>query len=216
MSKITVIGAHGKVAQKLIPILVERGDEVTGIIRNADQEGDIRELGATPLVLDVQSADEAALAAAFDGQDAVIWSAGAGGGDPERTYAVDRDAAIRSMDAATKAGADRYVMVSYMGAGPDHGVPEDNDFYPYAESKAAADEHLKASALKWTILGPGMLSDDDADGIEIVIEPREGEANTSRVNVARVAAEVIDMPAMFGRTIEFRDGDTTVEDALRS
>jgi hypothetical protein len=42
-------------------------------------------------------------------------------GSPERTYAVDRDAAIRSIDAAVAAEARRYVMVSYFGAGPDQG-----------------------------------------------------------------------------------------------
>ena len=37
-------------------------------------------------------------------------------------------------------------MVSYFGAGPDHGVPEDNAFHAYAEAKTAADEHLQGTA----------------------------------------------------------------------
>ncbi len=54
----------------------------------------------------------------------------------------------------------RFVMVSYFGAGPDHGVPQDDPFFPYAESKAAADAHLRVSDLDWTILGPGRLTLD--------------------------------------------------------
>ena len=72
--------------------------------------------------------------------------------------AVDRDAAIRSMDAAASAGVGRYVMVSYFGARTDHGVPADNPFFAYAEAKAAADDHLRASDLTWTVLGPSALT----------------------------------------------------------
>ncbi|BAS10342.1 conserved hypothetical protein [Arthrobacter sp. Hiyo4] len=59
------------------------------------------------------------------------------------------------MDAAAEAGVGRYVMVSYLGAGPDHGVAAENSFFAYADAKAAADEYLRGTALAWTILGPG-------------------------------------------------------------
>ena len=121
-------------------------------------------VGATPVLADVETATAEELADQLRGHDAVVWSAGAGGGNPERTYAVDRDAAIRSMDAAAAAGVQRYVMVSYLGAGKDHGVPEDNSFFPYAEAKAAADEYLKSTSLDWTILGPGALTLEPATG----------------------------------------------------
>lgn len=43
----------------------------------------------------------------------VIWAAGAGGGNPERTKAVDNEGAIRSMDATAQAGVTkRYIIVS--------------------------------------------------------------------------------------------------------
>ena len=136
MSEITIIGGHGKVALQLSRLLSTQGDTVRSVIRKEEQSEDVENTGATPVVADVQSLDVAALTELLSGQDAVVWSAGAGGGSPERTYAVDRDAAIRSMDAAEAAGVKHYVMVSYMGAGQDHGVPEDNDFYAYAQSKA--------------------------------------------------------------------------------
>jgi len=88
-----------------------------------------------------------------------------GGGDAARTYAVDRDAAIRTIDAALAAGVDRFVMVSYFGAGPDHGVDPDNGFFAYAEAKAAADAHLRASGVEYTILAPSTLTDDDPTGM---------------------------------------------------
>ena len=153
--RVTIIGGHGKIALILAPLLVEAGHEVTSVIRNPDHVADVEATGATALVSSVEDADTNALADLLSGQDAVVWSAGAGGGDPERTFAVDRDAAIRSMDAAQTAGVGRYVMVSFSGADRDSLVPEDNPFRSYQDAKIAADEHLRASALDWTVLGPG-------------------------------------------------------------
>ena len=122
------------------------------------------------------------------------------------------------MDAAEAAGVKHYVMVSYMGAGQDHGVPEDNDFHAYAQSKADADDHLRASSLTWTILGPGMLTDDAATGAIALGRAGEGESNTTaRGNVALVAARVLADPRGTAKKfIEFADGDTPVAEALDS
>ncbi len=158
MSRILIIGGHGKIALLLAPLLVARGDQVTSVIRNPEHADEVAATGAAPLVADVETLSTDELASRFEGHDAIVWSAGAGGGNPARTYAVDRDAAIRSMDAAASAGADRFVMVSYFGARSDHGVPSGNSFFAYAEAKAAADDHLRGSDLAWTVLGPGSLT----------------------------------------------------------
>ncbi|MEQ4518640.1 NAD(P)H-binding protein [Pseudarthrobacter sp. B907] len=215
MTRIAIIGGHGKVALELSGILTKDGAEVTSIIRNPDHRDDVAATGATPAVLDVERSTTAELAAALTGHDAVVWSAGAGGGSPERTYAVDRDAAIRSMDAAAEAGVPRYVMVSYLGAGPDHGVPADNSFHAYAEAKAAADAYLRGTGLAWTILGPGSLTDGPGNGL-IDVAPADTSAGTgtARANVALVAAAVLGLPQTAGRTIEFRDGTLPLAAAL--
>src|SRR5690606_25938533 len=99
MRSIVIIGGHGKVALHLARQLTERGDRVTSLIRNPEHQSDVADTGATPVVLDVEQTDVDSLATVLGGHDAVVWSAGAGGGDPERTKAVDRDAAMASMDA---------------------------------------------------------------------------------------------------------------------
>jgi uncharacterized protein YbjT (DUF2867 family) len=211
MSRIVIVGGHGKVALHLARVLSERGDEVTSVIRNPDHADDISATGADPLVADIEHLDTAALADVVAGHDAVVFSAGAGGGDPARTYAVDRDAAIRVIDAAGQAGVERFVMVSYFGAGPDHGVAEDNSFYPYAEAKAAADAHLRDTDLDWTVLGPGRLTLEPATGR---IAVGEGKGEVSREDVALVAAAVLHDPSTIGRTIDFNNGDQSIPEAL--
>lgn len=215
MTRFAIIGGHGKVALHLSALLTEEGHSVTSFIRNPDHAQDVADTGATPSVLDVENSTTAEIAGALKGHDAVVWSAGAGGGNPARTYAVDRDAAIRSMDAAAQAGVNRYVMVSYLGARRDHGVPADHGFFPYAEAKAAADEYLRGTGLAWTILGPGGLTDKPGTGM-ITVSPAEGDRSTSRSNTAIVAAAVLDLPQTAGKTIEFCDGSLPVAAALES
>lgn len=210
--RVLLIGGHGKVALLLSPLLAARGDEVTAVVRNPDHRDDVAASGATPLVADVEALDTASLAAVLSGHDAVVWSAGAGGGDPTRTYAVDRDAAIRTMDAAAAAGVRRFVMVSYFGAGPDHGVPPGSGFFPYAEAKAAADEHLRGSGLDWTILAPSTLTMDPPTG-RIDVQATES-GRVPRADVAAVVVEVLQRPETIGRTISFNAGDTPIADAL--
>lgn len=215
MSRIAIIGGHGKVALALTPLLMEEDHSVTSVIRNPDHAHDVESVGATPLVTDVERLDFGGFVEALDGHDVVVWTAGAGGGNPDRTYAVDRDAAIRSMDAAVQAGVRRYVMVSYNGAGPDHGVPEDTPFFHYAEAKAAADEYLRGTDLDWTVLGPSRLTDGSATGSIDVASRDEGSGDVSRENVARVIAETLEANGTVGRTIEFHDGATPITEALR-
>ena len=203
MARIVVIGGHGKVALQLSRILAARGDEVSSVFRNPDHSDDVAATGAHPMVADIERLDTDAIAGLLAGHDAVVFSAGAGGGDPARTYAVDRDAAIRVIDAAAQAGVKRFVMVSYFGAGPDHGVPQANSFFHYAEAKAAADAHLRASDLEWTVLGPGRLTLDAPTGR---ITLGEGKGEVARADVAHVAAAALADDSTIGRTIDFNNG----------
>ena len=215
---IMIIGGHGKVALRAEPLLADAGHHVTAMIRNPQQQEDVKAAGATPLVLDIEHATREQLVDAFTGMDAIVWSAGAGGGTTaERTHAVDRDAAILSMQAAAEAGVKRYVMVSYDRAKLDHGVPEDDSFFAYAEAKAHADEHLRTSDLDWTILGPGTLTLDDPSGrITLRKEGEEvtGDRRTARGNVARAIVAALELDSTIGRKLDFADGEKPIREAF--
>lgn len=212
MARIIIFGGHGKVALLLEPLLVARGDTVTAVIRNPEHEPDVAATGAAPVVADVETLDRDQLANLISGNDVVVWSAGAGGGDPRRTYAVDRDAAIRSMDAASSVGVERYIMVSWLGSRADHGVSPDSSFYPYADAKWSADSHLAQSDLDWTILGPGTLTSDAPTG-RIQLDPSGGGA-VSRADVAAVIAAAIEDDSTIGRTIRFGSGEEVIGHAI--
>lgn len=214
MAEVTLIGGHGKVALKAGKLLAMAGHNVTSLIRNPDHLPEVEETGVAARVADVEQLDVDDLAKLFDGQEVVIWSAGAGGGSPERTQAVDRDAAIRSIDAARQAGVDHYVMVSYFGAGTDHQVPADDPFFAYAEAKAAADEHLRGSGLRWTILMPSRLTDDPGTGK--IDATAEQASEVPRDDVAEVIRQtlLVGPEATADREIRFNTGDTPIDEVI--
>ena len=212
MSRIAIIGGHGQIAMHLSRILTSEGHEVTALFRNPEHATEVKQTGAKPVVADVEHLTTETIASHIKGHDAVVWSAGAGGGNSARTYAVDRDAAIRSMDAAKHAGVNRYVIVSYHGARLDHGVAEDDGFFAYAEAKAAADDYLKKTHLDWTVLGPSRLTTEPATG-NIAIGDG-GKSEVTREDVALVAAAVLELPTTVGKFIEFNNGDTPIKEAL--
>lgn len=183
---IIVIGAHGKVARHALPLLAKMSDNLRGVIRNPDHAAEVEKLGATPVVEDVTKLDDEAWQRLLEGAHTVVWSAGAGGGDPERTYAVDRDAAIASIDNCPDSA--HYIMVSYWGASRGDEIDENDSFYPYAISKKTADEHLRSTKLKHTILKPSMLTDNEAGDIRTGSEDETEPGSTSREAVALMIA----------------------------
>lgn len=215
MSSVVIIGGHGKVALLLSKLLVSQGDQVRSLFRNEDHAPEVAATGAEAVVADLEQLDVPALAELLTGFDAVVWSAGAGGGNPARTYAVDRDAAIRSMNATAAAGVERYVMVSYFGASPDHGVPEDNSFFAYAEAKAAADEYLRGTGLDWTIAGPSGLTLEPPTGlIEVNTDGRLAAGSVSRADVAAVVAALLPARNSVGAMVQFNNGRTPIAEAV--
>ena len=214
MSRIALIGGHGKVALLVEPLLAADGHEVSAIIRNPDHAAEVAAAGATAVVADIETLEVAGLTELLAGHDVVIWSAGAGGGSPARTYAVDRDAAIRSMAAAAAAGINRYVMVSYFGAGPDHGVLADDPFFAYADAKTVADGYLADTGLDWTILRPSRLTLEEPTGRIDATATAAG--SVSRANVAEVVRQVVAAPTdqVANRVIAFNDGETPIATAL--
>ena len=224
-ARVVILGGHGKIALLAAPKLKAAGFAVDSVIRNPDQSSDVKTAGANPVVLDIETADTQVLADLFAGAQAVVFSAGAGGGSPERTRAVDLESAKRSIDAAEQAGVKRFVMVSYASASVDSDrVDPESSFYPYVEAKHGADEHLRASSLDFTILGPGGLTLEPSNGKVLIADaagdldgqtPADDVRVTSRDLVADVITHVIAESAAVRETVNFYDGHTPIAEAIR-
>ncbi|MGV0716102.1 SDR family oxidoreductase [Mycolicibacterium sp. XJ662] len=214
--RVIIAGGHGKIARILERMLAQRGDSVAGIIRNPAHTEALEQLGAQPVVLDLEQASVDDVAAHLDGADAVVFAAGAGpGSEAARKDTVDRGAAVLLADAAEAAKVRRYVMISAMGAdieAPDEaGAPV---FVAYLRAKGAADDDVRGRAgLDATIVRPGLLTDDPGTGTVTVAE-KTGRDSVPREDVAAVLLAVLDTPGTAGQTFELISGDTPIREAV--
>jgi uncharacterized protein YbjT (DUF2867 family) len=212
--RIVIVGGSGKVAKELIRLLRVRGDEAVALFRNQARYDELSELGAVPVVLDIEAASVDDLAAEFGGADAVVFSAGAGGGSAARTHAVDFEGAVAAIAAAEKAGVSRFVMVSAIGAGgPELPGEAGDSMRPYYEAKHDADVALTESSLDWTIVRPGGLTDDPATG-RVTIGEKVEPGSIPRADVAATILAALDDVRTVRRAWEVVGGEHTVAEAI--
>jgi uncharacterized protein YbjT (DUF2867 family) len=209
MTTIVIAGGHGKIALRLARLLTARGDSVRSLIRNPGHQAGVRATGAEPVVADMEALDD--LAEFVEGADGVVFAAGAGpGSGPDRKRTVDFGAAVKLLDAARATGARRYLIVSSMGAGDPASGAE--SMRPYLEAKADADAALAASDLDWTVVRPGMLTDDPGTGLFQVGDLDRG--SVSRDDVAAVLVGCLDEPRTVRKTFDLLQGETQIAEAL--
>ncbi|NUK32524.1 SDR family oxidoreductase [Streptomyces lunaelactis] len=212
--RIVIAGGHGQIALRLERLLSARGHEAAGIIRRPEQADDLREAGAEPVVLDLESASTEEAAAVLQGAEAAVFAAGAGpDSGVARKDTVDRGAAVLFADAAERAGVRRYIVVSSMGADARH---EGNEVFDvYLRAKGAADDDVRSRpGLDWTILRPGSLTNDAGTGL-VQLKASTGRGTVPRDDVAAVLAELVESPATAGLTLELISGKVPVTVAVK-
>ncbi len=210
---VAIAGGHGQIALRLTPLLVAAGDSVTGLIRNPEHANEVRQAGASPVLCDLERAGAEEVAEAIAGAGAVVFAAGAGpGSGAERKVTMDRDGAIKLLQAAIAAGARRYVVISSVGAEDPPGGAE--VFEIYLRAKAEADAAVQDSDRDWTILRPGGLTDEPGTGnVRIDTSPFRG--SIPRDDVAAVVARVLHDPQANGRVLYLNSGQQPLDEALK-
>jgi uncharacterized protein YbjT (DUF2867 family) len=211
--RVAIAGAHGQVATRLTRLLVDRGDDVIGLVRNPTHAEDLRAAGVLPAICDLEQATVDQIAAVVSGSDAVVFAAGAGpGSGAARKLTMDRDGAIKLLN-ATAADASHYVMLS--GIGVENPPDGDDVFAVYLRAKAEADAAVTTSDRDWTIVRPGRLTDDPGTGqVRIAAAPFRGEI--PRDDLAALLAGVLHDPRAEHHILYVNSGDEPVDQALEA
>ena len=214
---VVIAGGHGKIALRLTARLAARADMVTSLVRNPDHRADVEQAGGRPVVVDLEATTVDDLAPILRGADAVVFAAGAGpGSGAARKDTVDRAAAVLLAEATRAAGVQRYLLVSSTGVDDPPRPGTDEVWAAYLAAKKAAEEAIRASALAWTILRPGALTDDPGTGRVLLAPPPVPPAEVTRDDTAAVLVALLDTPATAGQILELRAGDTDVDKAVRA
>jgi uncharacterized protein YbjT (DUF2867 family) len=214
MTRVAIIGAHGKVAQQLMRVLYDEGDDFIGVVRNEDHADDIYRFGGEGVLLDIEQAQADDLAHAIEGVDAVVFAAGAGpGSGPQRKTTVDFEGSVKSQKAAQAAGVRRFIQVSAMGVDDPVEDGSDESWTAYVAAKRDADAELRGSGLDWTIIRPGSLTLDDGTGL-IEVGGRLQRGSIPREDVARVISAALRTPATVHAQFDVISGQTPIDEAV--
>jgi NADH dehydrogenase len=149
LSAIAITGAAGFVGRRLTALLHERGEEVLAIARGPQPEG--WPAGSTWLRADLLQPER--YEEALKGADCVIHLAAlTGKARPKALWRDNVEATEALVGAAARAGVGRLVLVSSIAASF-----KDRRYYPYAESKIAAEAAALASGVPTVIVRPTMI-----------------------------------------------------------
>ncbi|KAJ9198254.1 hypothetical protein DTO166G4_6584 [Paecilomyces variotii] len=241
---VLLLGGHGKVAMLLTPLLLARNWNVTSVVRNPEHEPEILNLGkgqkgkVEVLLSSLEEVKQPADAKKILDTvkpDYVVWSAGAGGkGGPERTYAIDQDAAKHFINASfSYPSVTKFLLISHLGSRRNkarwmsdedwaHIVHLDTQALPtYARAKLEADEYFTALAAKRKKEGghfqainlrPGLLDDNKATG-KVQLGHTRAVGTVSREDVAIVADRLLARADTEG-WIDLMEGDEPVDEAI--
>ncbi|OTB02675.1 hypothetical protein M426DRAFT_322437 [Hypoxylon sp. CI-4A] len=239
---VLLLGGSGKIAQLLTPLLLQRSWNVTSIIRDPAQVSNLQKLGEgqkgklNVLVRSLEEVTSDAQAKSLIDEvkaDYVVWSAGAGGkGAPERTFKIDRDAAIHFIRAAVATPTvTKFVMISFLGSRLNKPSWWSEELWQdsinstrkalqrYYEAKVAADQVLyeegkKRADFAGINLRPGTLTLEPSGKVALGRLP-VAKGNASRASVANLAALLLDSPNVKSSWLDMLDGDEDPEAAVK-
>ena len=218
--KILLLGSNGGVGSKVTKLLKERDADFTASVRDSNKLEELKKDNIDIKLIDVAKDSIDDLAKSFKGYDKVLFSVGAGGkGGAEATVKVDLDGAVKTMDAAKKAGVGQYYMVSTWDSSRIAVDNPDDPIKTYTIAKHYADLYLKnESGLTYTIIHPSTLNDEAGSGtIEVVDTHSTDEASKksiSREDVASVITELLLSDGYKNQSIQIVSGDKDIKEAL--
>ena len=147
---VLVTGASGLVGQATCAELARRGWKIRALVRDpAKAAARLAHIHVEFRVGDIR--DPASLAAAMEGAGAVIHLAAIAIEKKGESYtATNSDATRNLVEAASRAGARRFIHMSQNGA--SSASP-----YAFLRSKGIAEDTVTASGLGWTVLAPSVI-----------------------------------------------------------
>ncbi|MDY7543997.1 MULTISPECIES: SDR family oxidoreductase [unclassified Cryobacterium] len=178
---ILVTGATGNIGSHLVATLLDQDAPVRVLVRDANKAR--AAFGDSVDIVSGDLRDASSVSAALTGAERVFLNSPS----PEGFFDLQRPL----IDAAEAAGVEQLVRLSVLGAAPDATTS-------FGRGHFSLDEHLKASALSWTILQPNGFMQNLLSSAETIkagaIYASAGDGHVSMIDardIAEVAAAVL-------------------------
>lgn len=155
---ILVTGANGFVGRHVVRALVDAGERVRALVRNADSAAALDGLDCELVQGDIT--DPASLEAALDGCTSVVHLVAILTGKPDDFDRVMTKGTQSLLAAAREAGVSRFVQMSALGTSE-----ATKDTVPYYRAKWAVEEAVRSSGLGYTILRPSFVFAPDGGAL---------------------------------------------------
>jgi NADH dehydrogenase len=161
---ILITGASGFLGQRLVAQALKQGHDVRALVRSANVDLSEGQSGASQSALHIHQGDitnPASLAAALDGVESVIHAAATTSETaPDETVSrrTNVEGTRNLLAACREAGVSRWIQISSLSANPANSSV-------YGRTKFAADEEVRRSGLRWTILQPGTIYGSGSRGL---------------------------------------------------
>lgn len=209
MEKILIAGATGHTGKRVIEILSNTQHfKPIAMIRDKSQQQIFDDMEVESVLADL----EGDINHAFKGIDRVIFAAGSGSKTgPEKTISVDQEGAKKMVDAAKKHKVKKFIMLSAMGTEDPSKNPK---LEHYLKAKKEADDYLIDSAIPYTIVRPGALT-EDLGLAKVKVAPKLNvRGEISRDDVAFLLVMCLADPLAKNMAFEALEGDQPIKEAL--
>lgn len=189
---IFLAGASRGVGLEIAKCLTEQQMQVTALLRSPETSPELAAMGIKVAVGDALDAD-AVLAAMTGGEpiDAVISTIGGLPKDGERADYLGNKNLI---DAAVKAGVQKFILVSSIGSGNSAAALQPQvleTLGPVLIEKEKAENHLIASGMIYTVIRPGGLKSEPATSNGILTEDCRVAGTIHRADVAQLVCRCL-------------------------
>lgn len=214
--KVLVVGANGQIGKQLVAFIQKSdGLQARAMIRNEVQAAYFKNLGAEVALVDLED-DIEPIAKAAEGVDAIVFTAGSGPyTGKDKTIMIDLDGAIKTVEAAKEAGVKRFIMVSSFDTTRKAIQEASSSFAPYVIAKHYADVWLRDTDLDYTIIHPGLLTNDEGNG-KVEAASKVESAEVPRVDIAKVIVSVLKNDKTIGKEFQVVGGNQPIDKAIGS
>ncbi|PSB01230.1 SDR family oxidoreductase [Merismopedia glauca] len=190
--KIFVAGASRGVGREIALRLVRENYKVTALWRSLTPTIDLEELGIDIVRGDALNLSE--MEAAMQTEEPITAVISTIGGLPQDGIRADYLGNRNLIDAAVKAGINRFILVSSIGAGESAAALSPQVLQTLGAvlvEKEKAEQHLMASGLTYTIIRPGGLKSEPGTGNGVLTQDTKVSGMIHRADVADLVCQCL-------------------------